>query len=61
VKGVRWCPGGAYIGPGGEGKRLLAAMSINGHAALIGNQDGGFKVGKRPSDGGRVKGGFTAA
>jgi hypothetical protein len=53
-RGVRRCPGGAYIGPGGEGKWLPAAMAINGHAAMIRNQEGGFKEGKWPSDGGRV-------
>jgi hypothetical protein len=40
-RGVRRCPGGAYIGVGGEGKRLPTAMGINGHAALMGNQEGG--------------------
>jgi hypothetical protein len=61
-RGMRRGPRGAYIGPGGEGRRLPAAMAINGHAALMGIQEGGrFKEGKRLIDGGRVKGGFTAA
>jgi hypothetical protein len=45
VKGVRRCPGGAYIGSGEEGKGLPAAMAINGHAALMGNQEGGLRMG----------------
>jgi hypothetical protein len=55
-RGVRRCPGGAYIGVGGEGKRLPTAMGINGHAALMGNQEGGGEVKERkqPTDGGRV-------
>jgi hypothetical protein len=56
-RGVRRCPGGAYIGVGGEGKRLPTAMGINGHAALMGNQEGGggeVKERKQPTDGGRV-------
>jgi hypothetical protein len=37
-------------------------MAINGHAALMGNQEGeGFKEKKQPIDGGRVKRSFTAA
>jgi hypothetical protein len=34
-RGCGGCPGGAYIGPGGEGERLPATMAINGHSALI--------------------------
>jgi hypothetical protein len=41
VKGGAVRPWGAYIGPGGEGRRLPAAMAINGLAALMGNQEGG--------------------
>jgi hypothetical protein len=40
-RGVRRCPGGAYIGSGEEGKGLPAAMAINGHATLMGIQEGG--------------------
>jgi hypothetical protein len=37
-------------------------MAINGHAALMGNQEGeGFTEKKRPIDDGRVKRSFTAA
>jgi hypothetical protein len=37
-------------------------MTINGHAALMGIQEGrGFKEKKRLIDGGRVRGSFTAA
>jgi hypothetical protein len=60
-RGMRRGPRGTYIGPGGEGRRLLVAMAINGHAASMGIQEGGFMEWKRPSDGGRVMGGFTAA
>jgi hypothetical protein len=59
---VRRCPGGAYIGSGEKGKGLLTAMAINGHAALMGNQEGeGFKEKKQSIDGGRVRRSFTAA
>jgi hypothetical protein len=34
------CRGGAYIGPGGEGKLLPTAMAINGHSALIAIKSG---------------------
>jgi hypothetical protein len=45
-----------------KGKGLPAAMAINGHVALMGNQEGeGFKEKKRPIDDGRVKRSFTAA
>jgi hypothetical protein len=44
-RGLRRCPGGAYIGAGGEGKQLSVAMAINGHASLIGNQEGGLRRG----------------
>jgi hypothetical protein len=55
-------PWGAYIGSGEKGKGLPAAMAINGHAALMGNQEGeGFKEKKQPIDGGRGKRSFTAA
>jgi hypothetical protein len=54
-RGCSGCPGGALIGPGGEGKRLPAAMALNGHSALIANQEGGVKEGKLLNDGGRVK------
>jgi hypothetical protein len=56
-RGLRTCPGGVYIGPGEEGKGLPTAMAINGHVALMGNQEGGegFMERKRPSDGGRVE------
>jgi hypothetical protein len=37
------CPSGAYIGPGGEEKRLPAAMAINGHSALIAIKRGEIK------------------
>jgi hypothetical protein len=58
---VRRCPGGTYIGSREKGKGLSAAMAINGHAALMGNQEGeGFKEKKRLIDGGRVKRSFTA-
>jgi hypothetical protein len=58
---VQRCPGGAYIGSGVEGKGLPVAMAIDGHAALMGIQDGGFKEKKRPNDGRRVKRSFTTA
>jgi hypothetical protein len=45
AKGGAAEPWGAYIGPGGEGKRLPAAMAINVHATLIGNQEGGLRWG----------------
>jgi hypothetical protein len=45
AKGVWRCPGGAYIGSGEEGKGLPVAMAINGHAALMGNQEGGLRSG----------------
>jgi hypothetical protein len=57
-RGVRRCPGGAYIGSREEGKGLPVAMAINGHAALMGNQEGGFKEWKRWIDGGEVKSGL---
>jgi hypothetical protein len=53
AKGCGGCPGGACIGPGGEGKCLLAAMAMNGHSALIANQERGVKEVKLPNDGGR--------
>jgi hypothetical protein len=43
AKGVWRCPRGVYIGSGEEGKGLLAAMAINGHAALMGIQEGGLR------------------
>jgi hypothetical protein len=36
-------------------------MAINGHAALMGIQVGGFKEKKQPIDGGKCKARFTAA
>jgi hypothetical protein len=45
AKGCGGCPGGAYIGPRGEGKRLPAAMAMNGHAALTENQEGVLRRG----------------
>jgi hypothetical protein len=50
---------GIYIGPGGEGRRLSAAMAINGHAALMGIQEG-VKGWKLTIDGGEVKSGLKA-
>jgi hypothetical protein len=35
-------------------------MAINGHAALMGIHEGGFKEWKRPSDDGEVKGDLKA-
>jgi hypothetical protein len=41
AKRVRKCPRGVYIGLGEKGKGLPVAMAINGHAALMGIQEGG--------------------
>jgi hypothetical protein len=53
-------PWGCLYRPERGGEGAPGGHGHQGHAALMGNHEGGFKERKRPSDGGRVKRSFTA-